>query len=79
MAQDGTPSANYALNLVSYQGEGNLVITAVEDVTDVVSREVADVKYVNMAGMVSNRPFDGVNIVVTRYTDGSTSTMKILK
>ncbi|MBO4871547.1 MAG: starch-binding protein [Muribaculaceae bacterium] len=72
------PSTTLSLSLTNASGQGG-VLTAVEDVTDVVSREVADVKYVNMAGMVSNRPFDGVNIVVTRYTDGSTSTTKILK
>ena len=38
-----------------------------------------DVTYVNPQGMQSNRPFDGVNIVVTRYSDGSTRTTKIIR
>ncbi|MBQ1722512.1 MAG: DUF4465 domain-containing protein, partial [Muribaculaceae bacterium] len=42
-------------------------------------KEVAGVKYVNVAGMVSDKPFDGVNIVVTTYTDGTQTTMKVLK
>ena len=38
-----------------------------------------DVTYVNPQGMKSSRPFDGVNIVVTRYSDGSTRTTKIIR
>lgn len=41
--------------------------------------EVVGVKYYNVAGIESDRPFQGVNIVVTRYSDGSTTTTKILK
>lgn len=41
-------------------------------------REVQSVQYVNAMGQVSDRPFDGVNIVVTRYTDGTVNTKKEL-
>ena len=41
--------------------------------------EVKSVKYVNVAGIVSDVPFQGVNIVVTEYTDGSRTTTKMLK
>ncbi|MBR2147044.1 MAG: hypothetical protein IJ925_06420, partial [Muribaculaceae bacterium] len=34
--------------------------------------------YYNMMGIESNRPFQGVNIVVTRYSNGSTSTRKVV-
>ena len=51
-------------------------ITAVEDVN--ADKAVAGVKYVNMAGMTSDKPFDGVNIVMTSYTDGTTSTAKVI-
>lgn len=44
-----------------------------------VKRDVVSVKYYNLAGIESDQPFDGVNIVVTRYTDGSTSTTKVMK
>ena len=40
---------------------------------------VKSVKYVNVAGMVSDVPFQGVNIVVTEYSDGSRSTSKMLR
>jgi len=29
--------------------------------------------------MTSDKPFDGMNIVVTSYTDGTTSTAKVMK
>ena len=41
--------------------------------------QVASVTYYNAMGVASSRPHQGVNIVVTRYTDGTTKTEKILK
>ncbi len=41
--------------------------------------KVVGVEYVNIAGMRSSKPFKGVNIVVTRYSDGSTTTSKVIK
>ena len=59
-------------------GEENFDLpTGVMEIVTV--KEVVDVTYVNVMGMSSNRPFDGVNIVVTRYSDGTTSTRKIIK
>ncbi len=52
------------------------IVTGIDNVT---SKAVAGVKYYNVAGVESDRPFQGVNIEVTRYTDGSKSTRKILK
>lgn len=40
---------------------------------------MAGIKYVNIAGMESSKPFDGVNIVVTTYTDGTKAVKKVLK
>jgi hypothetical protein len=42
-------------------------------------KTVASVTYYNLMGVESSKPFDGVNIVVTRYSDGSTSTQKVLR
>lgn len=41
--------------------------------------QVVGVEYVNIAGMRSRTPWQGVNIVVTRYSDGSTTTTKVVK
>jgi len=51
--------------------------TAVENVN--AEKAVAGVKYVNMAGMTADKPFEGVNVVVTTFTDGTTSTAKVIK
>lgn len=49
-------------------------------VTDVnTSKQVAGVKYYNLAGVEGTKPFDGVNVVVTTYTDGTNSTTKVIK
>ncbi len=48
-------------------------------VNDINSKTVANVKYVNLAGIESNKPFDGVNIAVTTYTDGTKSAAKVIK
>ncbi len=57
--------------------------THIEVVTDVIERladpEIVSVKYVNPAGLTSNVPFDGINIVVTTHSDGSTTVVKQLR
>lgn len=51
--------------------------TSVESID--ADKQVAGVKYVNLSGMTSNTPFDGLNIVVTSYTDGTSATTKVMK
>lgn len=53
------------------------VITGVDDLN--ASAEVASVTYYNLAGVASQEPFDGVNLVVKTMTDGSTVTTKMIK
>ncbi|MBQ7690362.1 MAG: carboxypeptidase regulatory-like domain-containing protein [Muribaculaceae bacterium] len=48
-------------------------------ISDVNAATVVSVKYVNAAGAVSDRPFEGVNIVVTRRADGTVTTTKVVK
>lgn len=45
----------------------------------VANREVTSVTYFNVMGQQSSKPFVGLNIVVTHYNDGTTSTAKVLK
>lgn len=47
-------------------------------VTDVTAKTVAGVKYVSVTGVESNAPFEGINIVVTTYTDGSKKAVKVV-
>jgi hypothetical protein len=43
-----------------------------------VDRQATSVTYYNVTGQQSSKPFDGLNIVVTRYNDGTTDTAKVL-
>ena len=45
----------------------------------VVDKQVLGRTWYNLAGMSSDKPFDGVNIVVTRYTDGTRSVTKVIR
>lgn len=52
------------------------IYTGVEDIT---SRTLTSVTYYNVQGMASSTPFDGMNIAVARYSDGSIKTSRIIK
>ena len=54
-------------------------ITEIKSIFGDGYREIVGVEYVNVAGMVSDKPFQGINIVVTRYSDGSATTVKTVK
>ena len=54
----------------------NQIITGIDNVA---SKNVAGIKYYNLSGVESDVPFQGVNIEVTTYTDGSRTTRKIMK
>lgn len=53
------------------------VATGVNDVNS--AKEVKGVSYFNMMGVESAQPFDGVNIMVTTYTDGTSSATKVVR
>lgn len=53
------------------------VNTAISTVS--TNKQVTGVTYYNVAGVASVTPFDGINIVVTRYSDGSQTATKILR
>lgn len=53
------------------------IATGVEDVN--AEKTVAGVVYYNLLGAASDSPFEGVNVVVTTYTDGTKSSKKIIK
>ena len=48
-------------------------------IENLAEKTVNSVKYYNIAGMESNVPFEGVNIMVTTYNDGTTNTCKVIK
>lgn len=68
------PIIVYPLNFTS---DGSELPTAINDVF-AGNGIVKSVKYFNVAGIESGTPFQGVNIVVTEYTDGTRITTKML-
>ncbi len=59
--------------------KGSTIITGIDTVKMDVNCEVVGVTYVNPVGQMSSTPWQGVNIVVTRYSDGSTTTQKVIR
>ena len=55
----------------------NGTVSAIE--TLIAEGNVAAVKYVNLSGLTSDQPFNGVNIAVVTFTDGTTRTIKLVK
>ena len=75
----GSPSDNFVVYPTNLSGDSNIV-TAINGVYTDGYREVVGIEYVNSLGMTSKTPFQGVNIVVTRYSDGTaTSVKKVFK
>ena len=69
---DGTESEWSAANEVTTKA----VVTGVSDVAIVA--DVTEVRYYNVHGQQIARPQQGVNIVVTRYADGSQKALKVV-
>ncbi len=76
---ESTDVGTYGINTSTYFCMDKLQVvevdaTAVE--SNLATKTVAATQYVNLAGQTSSKPFDGVNVVVTRYSDGTTTTAK---
>lgn len=52
-------------------------VTAINDID--LAKQVTKVTYINMTGLESNTPFQGMNIVVTLYNDGTKAISKVVK
>lgn len=68
----GTPEEREVICNVTFQ-----VPDAVADIN--AAKAVSSVKYYNAAGVAADSAFEGVNIVVTKYADGSQSVVKVVK
>ena len=69
------PSSNYELYPLDMSEDP--VPTAVRET--LMPKTVIGVTYFNLMGQESSHPYEGINIVVTRYSDGSTSAVKIMR
>ncbi len=54
------------------------IVTSIDNVNAFTGSDVKGIKYVNVAGVVSDKPFSGMNIVVIEYTNGTKSTYKMI-
>ena len=52
-------------------------VTAIENVN--AGKTVASVSYYDLTGRMSNEPINGVNVMITRYTDGTASVVKMVR
>ena len=63
-------------------GDVTVIVTfkldEVTGVNDLNAASIQSVKYYNVAGMASDKPFDGMNIVVTRNVDGTVKVQKVM-
>ena len=73
---DGTTATSNTeeVTLVSLNVNPNTAINSIAADGD----EIESVTYVNMSGVQSKEPWDGVNIVVTRYRSGAVKSTKVL-
>jgi hypothetical protein len=53
------------------------VLTAIDNLD--ATKQVTKVSYVSTTGVVSDKPFQGVNIVITQFNDGSRIVTKAVK
>ncbi len=67
----------YPLQINKVTSEENGVITAIDGVQS--GKTITRVVYYNLMGVASDVPYPGINIVETRYSDGTRTTTKIIR
>ena len=73
----GNRGSERAFAIAENSADGKDIVTGINELADIVY--VVSTTYVNAQGMQSDVPFDGLNIVITRYSDGTTSTTKVVR
>ena len=69
-------STGYLVMPLNLTGSNDQIVTGIDRVDNV--SQVVETRYIDLQGRVSNMPHSGVNVVVTRYSDGSTTTRKVM-
>ena len=75
--RDGEGGDDAEYYIVQETGDGGSINTAISEF--LAGKTIVGQTYVNAQGMQSSKPFDGLNIVITRYSDGTTSTTKVIR
>lgn len=77
VGEGGAPSDDYRVMVYPLRLSKPGVITGVEQ--SVGEREAMRVQYCDLQGRVSDKPHRGLNIVVTTWSDGTTTSTKLIK
>ena len=72
---DLNSASNYVITPTTGSVSGDITTA----IADVKASAITSVTYVSATGQRSSRPMQGVNIVVTRHDDGTTTTTKLIK
>lgn len=70
-------TSRYIVSPIDITNTEGGIVTAVQDVK--TAKTVTAVRYYNLSGMASEKPFAGMNIVVTDYSDGTRTTQKVIR
>ncbi len=77
MNHDEDPTGTIEFYL-TWNPEDNTVVTGVAKI-DGKMKTIEKVSYINPVGITGTEPFEGVNIVITRYSDGTETTRKMVR
>lgn len=72
-------TGNWQEQIVSPAFKINNVVPCVGVAVLNADKDITSVKYYNVAGVAANTAYDGVNIVITKYADGTQKVAKIMK
>ena len=78
---NSTDTGDWGMNTAAYFCMDKFQVKGVQSNVENINTDKteASVKYVNIAGVVSDTPFDGLNVKVITYNDGSKKAVKVLK
>ena len=69
-------SSNYTLGVLEL-GPNNGVVTSIQEFIE-NAKPVKDVKFYNLQGVAKSEPWDGVNIIVRTFSDGTRDSKKVV-
>ena len=73
----GNRGSERAFAIAQNSDDGSGIVTGISELSEITY--VVSKTYVNAQGMQTDKPFDGLNIVVTRFSDGTTTTTKVVR
>ena len=77
-AKDGDPWTHYMVYPLDLDPD-NSITTGVREINPSASTTIDSIRYYNVMGQESETPFDGINVMVIRYKDGSFISKKVLR